>query len=111
DRGADLVANTDELPEPISPDVVLSKARAHAYEWAEARKDVMAAKGSGANYSVLKKTAEDDFLARLKTLRLLDRDTMDAYATKIGANGGAGWGLQPFFNSTNMRSGMGWGGP
>jgi len=112
DRGADLAANTDELPEPISSDVVLSKARAYAYEWAEARKDVMAAKGSGSNYAVLKKTAEDDFLARLKTLRLLDRDTVDAYAAKInGANGGAGWGLAPFFNAQTMRSGMGWGWP
>ena len=39
----------------------------------------MAAKGAGANFLGLKKESETDFLTRLKTLRLLDRDAVDSF--------------------------------
>ena len=107
DRGADLVLNSDELPEPITQDVVLTKARTYAYEWAEARKDVMAAKGSGANYLNLKKVAEDEFLARVKTLRLEDKDVVDAFKTRM-QNDVAGFAINPWYNTVTNRAGMGW---
>jgi hypothetical protein len=106
DRGADLTSNQDALPEPITEDVVLTKARWYAYEWAEARKDVMASKGSGANYSVLMKGAEEAFLARLKTLRLLDKDNVDAFMSRM--NGSAGFAVNPWYNAGTSRAGMGW---
>jgi hypothetical protein len=107
DRGADLILNQDTLPDPIPEDVVLMKARAYAYEWAEARKDVMAAKDSGANYAILKKTAEDDFLARLHTLRLEDKDAVDAFLARM-KNANAALGINPWFNSGIGRASMGW---
>lgn len=104
-RGASLVNNSDELPYPISNDLVLSKARSYAYEWAEARKDVMTAKGSGANYAGLKKMAEDEFLSRLKHTRLLDRDLVDAFNVRMNAM--MSTYRQPYFNSTSGRANMG----
>lgn len=106
-QGADLVSNSDEFPYPITQEVVLSKARTYAYEWAEARKDVMAAKGSGANYSLLKKEGEAEFLARLKTIRLIDKDQVDSYNVNMQNSLN---GLMPYFNAQVGRANMGRGG-
>lgn len=94
-RWPDLVKNSDTLPEPIDEEVVLDKALTFAYRDAEARKDIMAAKGSGANYIALKDKLEVDFLNRLKTLRLLDRDAVDAYMVNMKK----AIGSVPFYNS------------
>jgi hypothetical protein len=102
-----LVNNSDTLPYPITEEVVLSKARVYAYEWAEARKDVMAAKGSGANYALLKKEGEAEFLARLKTLRLIDRDQVDSY--NIQMDSFMARYRMPYFNSAAGRANMGMG--
>jgi hypothetical protein len=100
-----LVNNSDTLPYPITQDVVLTKARVYAYEWAESRKDVMAAKGSGANYSALKKEGEAEFLSRLKTLRLIDKDQVDSY--NLSMNSYMGGCRMPYFNSQIGRANMG----
>jgi hypothetical protein len=107
DRGDELINNSDTLPSPITQDVVLTKARVYAYEWAEARKDVMAAKGSGANYAMLWKEAEAAFLARLKNLRLNDKDVVDAMVSSM-QNNQAGYAINPWYNSGTSRAGMGW---
>ena len=98
-----LVNNSDTLPEQITEEVVTQKALTWAYRDAESRKDVMAAKGSGGNYLALKKVAEEDFLIRLKTLRLQDRDAVDSYMIKMKA-ATVGWSVNPWFNSSTMRS-------
>jgi hypothetical protein len=102
----DLVNNSDTLPYPITQELVLSKARTYAYEWAESRKDVMAAKGSGANYGLLKKEGDVEFLARLKTLRLIDKDQVDSY--NIHMQGFMqGYARAPYFNAPVGRANMG----
>jgi hypothetical protein len=103
--GPELINNSDELPYPITQDVVLEKAKTYAYEWAEARKDVMAAKGSGANYLMLKKEAQSTFDIRLKGLRLLDKDAVDAF--NIDMNSFMGQYRMPYFNSPAGRANMG----
>jgi hypothetical protein len=67
----------------------------------------MASKGSGANYLLLKKEAEATFLTRLKTLRLIDKDAVDAF--NINMNAFMGGFRMPFFNSRSMRANMGLG--
>ena len=84
-----LVNNNDELPPQITEEVVTQKALTWAYRDAESRKDIMAAKGSAGNYLALKQVAESDFLTRLKTLRLLDRDAVDSYM--VQHESGPGW--------------------
>jgi hypothetical protein len=51
----------------------------------------------------LKKASEEDFLARLKTLRLMDRDAVDAFEIDMRA-ATKGLTAGPFFNSQTMRS-------
>ncbi len=97
-----LVNNSDTLPYPIDEEVVTQKALTWAYRDAEARKDIMAAKGSNGNYLALKKESEGDFLARLKTLRLLDRDAVDSFM--VDMKGAVQGFTNPYYNSTVMRS-------
>ena len=102
----DLVNNSDELPYPITQDVVLEKAKTYVYERAEGRKDIMAGKGTTGNYLGLKKEAEATFQARLKSLRLLDKDAVDAF--NISMNGFmGGMRRQPYYNSPVGRANMG----
>lgn len=102
-----LVNNTDTLPAPLDEELITQKALTWAYRDAEARRDIMAAKGTVGNYMALKKQAEEDFLARLKTLRLLDRDAVDAYYVNMGM---AMNGLMPYYNAVAGRANMGLGG-
>ena len=98
-----LANNSDMLPSQISEEVVTQKALTWAYRDAESRKDIMQAKGSGGNYLGLKKESETDFLWRLKTLRLLDRDAVDSFNVDMRAAMN-GLTVGPFFNSQTMRS-------
>jgi hypothetical protein len=100
-----LVNNSDTLPEPITEEVVTQKALTWAYRDAEARKDVLAARGSGANFLALKKEAETDFVYRLKTLRLLDRDAVNAYM--VNMNDAVRGFKMPYFNAPAGRANMG----
>ena len=102
-----LVNNSDELPFPITEDVVIEKALTWAYRDAEARRDIMAAKGSIGNFLALKKDSEQDFLIRLKTLRLKDRDAVDSYMVKMKL---ATAGMMPYYNAPAGRANFGWGG-
>jgi hypothetical protein len=102
-----LVNNSDTLPHPIDEEVVTQKALTWAYRDAEARKDIMAAKGSGGNYLSLKRQSEEDFLVRLKTLRLMDRDAVDAYMVEMNK---ATSGMMPYYNAVAGRANMGSGG-
>lgn len=101
-----LVNNTDTLPSPIDEEVVTQKALTWAYRDAEARRDIMAAKGTVGNYLGLKKESEQDFLARLKTLRLLDRDAVDSYMVDMKA-ATSGFRKMAYFNAPAGRANMG----
>lgn len=101
-----LVNNSDTLPSPIDEELVTQKALTWAYRDAEARRDIMAAKGTVGNYLGLKKSSEGDFLARLKTLRLLDRDAVDSYMVNM-KSAIAGFASQPYFNPLSGTANMG----
>src|SRR5665213_836477 len=100
-----LINNSDTLPDQITEDVVVQKALTWAYRDAESRKDIMAAKGAGGNYLGLKKESETDFLWRLKTLRLLDRDAVDSFNVDMRAAMN-GLTVGPVFNYRNMLSSL-----
>lgn len=104
-EGPDLAVNSDSLPFPITEEVVLLKARQYAYEWAEARKDVMAAKGSGPGYMALKQQTDMEYKDRLKALRLLDREAVSAYQLRM--NGFMASYRSPYYNSPVGRANMG----
>lgn len=101
-----LINNSDTLPDPIDEELVTQKALTWAYRDAEGRKDIMAAKGAGANFLALKKDSETDFLARLKTLRLLDRDAVDSYKANM-KSATTGFQGMPYYNAPAGRANMG----
>jgi hypothetical protein len=100
-----LEANSDTLPSPIDEELITQKALTWAYRDAEGRRDIMAAKGAGGNFLGLKKDSEADFLARLKTLRLLDRDAVDSYMVDMKA-ATSGYRM-PYYNSRSGTANMG----
>ena len=104
-----LVNNSDTLPAPLDEELITQKALTWAYRDAEARRDIMAAKGSQGNYLGLKKSSEDDFLIRLKTLRLLDRDAVDSYFVDMKMALTGYRGLMPYFNPLSGTANMGFG--
>lgn len=101
-----LVNNSDILPYPIDEELVTQKALTWAYRDAEGRKDIMAAKGAGANFLALKKDSEADFLARLKTLRLLDRDVVNSYMADM-KSAMSGFRGMPYYNPLSRTANMG----
>lgn len=102
-----LTNNSDTLPPPIDEEVVTQKALTWAYRDAEARKDIMSAKGSNGNYLGLKDASERDFLYRLKTLRLLDKEACDSYLSNM-KHATRNFD-RAYFNSQTLSSGP-WGG-
>lgn len=101
-----LVNNEDTLPAPLDEEVITQKALTWAYRDAEGRRDIMAAKGSTGNYLGLKKSSEEDFLTRLKTLRLLDRDAVDSYFVNM-KTALSGFRGMPYFNPLSGTANMG----
>jgi hypothetical protein len=99
-----LENNSDTLPYPLDEELITQKALTWAYRDAEARRDIMAAKGTVGNFMGLKKTSEEDFLVRLKTLRLKDRDAVDSYMINMNATMN---GLLPYYNAPAGRANMG----
>lgn len=101
--GADLVNGADTLPYPITEDVLKALARVKAYEWAEANKDAANPRGAGADYRFLMGSAKAQADEQLKEIRMLDRDRVDMWSSRLTRL--AGYGPLATFNpATGMVS-------
>ena len=81
--GADLVNLSDTLPIGIPESMVKAKARARAYEQAEANKDPSNPRGAGADFRFLIGAALAEYTRELKFARLRDRDRVDIFTTTM----------------------------
>lgn len=77
-RGIDLVEPTDTLPFSIAEELVLAKARAHAYRWSEANKD-MAPRAQGPDFKFLIGDSEAEYRALLTKYRKQDKEFVDSW--------------------------------
>jgi hypothetical protein len=77
-RGIDLSLPTDTLPIQIGDDLVLAKAKALAYEWAEANKDTLP-RAAGPDYKFLIGQSQEEYKSLLKKYRKQDREFIDNY--------------------------------
>lgn len=77
-KGADLSAATDTLPPAVGEDLVLSRAKAYAYEWAEANKD-MVPRASGPDFRFLIGQSLDVYQKLLVQYRRQDRELVNNY--------------------------------
>ena len=81
--GSDLVNLTDTLPIGIPESMVKARARARAYEQAEANKDPRNERGMGADFRFLMGAATKQYEEELKWARLRDRDKVDIFNTTM----------------------------
>lgn len=94
--GADLVNPTDTLPFPITEQLVKARARVRAYEQAEANKDPLNPRGTGADFRFLMGAAMKQYEDELKRARLVDRDRIDMFFTTMTRFGAPA--PLPFYN-------------
>lgn len=80
-KGLPLIAPTDSLPHQIGEDVVMEKAKQHAYEWCEANK--RDARSMGSDYRFLIGETKSEYDRLFREYRLQDRELVDNYATRI----------------------------
>ncbi|MDQ3803279.1 MAG: hypothetical protein M3416_05430 [Acidobacteriota bacterium] len=80
-RGADFTSNSETLPDVISADLVLSRAKYRAYEWAEGAKGKFPSL-KGTNWLALMAAAKADYKEDLKKCVRADREThQDRFVT------------------------------
>lgn len=89
-RGADLVSPTDTLPQAIAEDLVLTKARYYAYEWAEANRD-MSPRATGPDFKFLMGKVMADYRALLTKYRKQDKEFANNWMTARGIALGGRW--------------------
>lgn len=93
--GVDLSAPDDTLPPTIAEETVLALARAYAYEWAEANKDI-APRNSGPDFRFLIGQTMGEYKKLLVRDRLKDRNFIDNYFTSHDLHR---WGGNGFYDT------------
>ena len=77
-RGTDLVLPTDTLPPAVAEETVMALARAYAYEWAEANKDI-APRNTGPDFRFLIERTMKEYQKLLVRDRVKDREFVDNF--------------------------------
>jgi len=86
-RGPQLVNPGDLVPEPLTEEVVLWRAKANAYLWKEAQKGEHVERGSGADFKFLAEAAGESYKACLKPAMDRDRDSVMLYFNRFRRDG------------------------
>lgn len=87
-EGPDLQNMSDTLPWPVTENLVKTKARIGAYEWAEANKDPQNPRGAGANFGFLMEAALEEYKMSLQGIRVVDEERVNMFRatmTRIGS--------------------------
>lgn len=102
--GQALVNPGDELPFPLTEELVLYRAREQAYEWKEAQASEDRRRGSGADYHFLMGAVMKEYEDRLKDIRKLDRDRVDNFIQRINRRSPM---QGPFYSQVTGRANVG----
>lgn len=78
-----LVNPTDTLPYPLNDEIVKLRTLEMLCLWKEGSKGDNMERGSGANWQFLAKAYHDEYENRLKRIRIMDRNLLDTYFTKM----------------------------
>jgi hypothetical protein len=77
-----LVNPNDTLPWPLTEELVRQRAYEMCCLWKEGTKGDDMERGSGANWQFLAKAYHEEYVDRLKRIRIMDRNMSDLYLTK-----------------------------
>lgn len=77
-----LVQLNDNVPYPLTEELVRQRAYEMVYLWKESQKGDDQERGSGANWQFLIKAHNEEYKALLKEIRIMDRHLVDLYFTK-----------------------------
>ncbi len=78
-----LTNPSDTVPYPLTEEVVKLRSYEMLYLWKESQKGDEMERGSGANWQFLLQAARAEYSDRLKTIRLMDRNLIDLYFSKM----------------------------
>jgi hypothetical protein len=78
-----LVNQSDTVPYPLTEELVKMRAYEMLYLWKESQKGDEMERGSGANWQFLVQAGRAEYTDRLKMIRLMDRNLVDLYFTKM----------------------------
>jgi hypothetical protein len=78
-----LTAPNDTVPYPLTDEIVKMRAYEMVYLWKESQKGDEMERGSGANWQFLSQAMRAEYTDRLKRIRLMDRNLVDLYFTKM----------------------------
>ena len=77
-----LKNSTDQLPFPLTEEIVRERAYEMTSLWKEMQKGDEMERGSGANWMLLVKAHHEEYKDLLRQIRIMDRHLMDLYFTK-----------------------------
>lgn len=107
-NGAELEANNDTLPWPVSEATVLSQARYYAYEWAMANMGALP-RNQGPDWKFLMSQASDQFDYWLKFDRTRDREAVNNwFSIRRSALSSGGAPYYSTYSNTAAPGGPGW---
>lgn len=96
---------TDTLPYPLNEELVRQRAYEMCCLWREGMKGDEMERGSGANWQFLAKAYHEEYVDRLKRIRIMDRNISDQYLTKAKRNVSSGIGEGDY---SGNRASVGW---
>ena len=82
----ELSLPTDTLPFPLTEELVRQRAYEMCSLWKEGQRGDEMERGSGANWQFLAKAYHEEYVDRLKRIRIVDRNISDLYLTKARRN-------------------------
>lgn len=102
-----LQAPGDTVPFPIPDEMVKLRTYEMLYLWKESQKGDNLERGSGANWQFLAQAARKEYDDKLKRIRLVDRNLVDLYFTKM-ERFGMGAAGEPYATVTGQLNVGGW---
>jgi hypothetical protein len=90
------------VPYPLNEELVLWRAKEIAYLWKESQKGDGVERGSGADWKFLAESAHDEYMRRLKTVKLIDVGMGDLYWSKFNRTANQQNGYETSIGTLNV---------